>query len=147
MQRFDLPIADLAHTIQLAVAPVFLLSGIGAFLNVMTSRLARVIDRTRALEGQRAAHLVPEAASFEHELEALHQRRTMINRAIGLCTYSALLVSATVALLFVGSMLPIDLAVAVALGFIGAMILLMAGLASFLQEIHLATRVRQRVGR
>jgi hypothetical protein len=39
-----------AHAIQLAVAPVFLLSGIGAILAVMTNRLGRIIDRARVLE-------------------------------------------------------------------------------------------------
>jgi len=49
-------ITAVAHAIQLAVAPVFLLSGIGAMLAVLTSRLSRIIDRGRALEAQLAAH-------------------------------------------------------------------------------------------
>ena len=48
----DSGITGIAHVIQLSVAPVFLLSGIGAMLAVMTNRLARVIDRARALEAK-----------------------------------------------------------------------------------------------
>ncbi|MEO5741668.1 MAG: DUF2721 domain-containing protein [Vicinamibacterales bacterium] len=48
----DLEISPIAHVIQLSVAPVFLLSGIGAILAVMTNRLGRIIDRARALEAQ-----------------------------------------------------------------------------------------------
>jgi len=48
----DSGITAVAHVIQLSVAPVFLLSGIGAMLAVMTNRLARVIDRARTLEAK-----------------------------------------------------------------------------------------------
>jgi hypothetical protein len=132
----DSALTTLAHTIQLAVAPVFLLSGVGAILNVLAHRLARIIDRTRALE----ASPTDAPARFPGELDALHERARLINRAIGLCTASAVLVSGVVALLFLGAFLRLDLALVVAAAFFAAMLALIGGLVSFLHEVRLATR-------
>ncbi len=83
-------LADLAQLIQLSVAPVFLLTGIAGMLSVMTQRLARVIDRTRHLE-ERAKVLGLEEKLVAEELRTLRLRMHSINRAVALCTYSALL--------------------------------------------------------
>jgi hypothetical protein len=136
----DSPLAGLAHAIQLAVAPVFLLSGIAGLLGVLTNRLTRVIDRSRALEalppgGEQATH-----ASATNELRVLHARVQFVNRAITLCTYSALLIAGVVATLFVGVLTEVDLTIAVSAAFVLAMLTLIAGLVSFLAEIHVATR-------
>lgn len=137
MLQTDTPIAGLAHTIQLAVAPVFLLSGIAALLNVLASRLARIIDRTRTLEREAAAGA---GGPGPPELRILRGRMHHINRAIGLCTYSALLVASVVAAIFLGSFVRVDLSAAVAVAFVAAMLALIGGLVSFLREVHLATR-------
>ena len=129
----DATIPSLAHAIQLAVAPVFLLSGVGAFLGVLTTRLGRVSDRLRPLE-ERAGR------ANAAELRVLRQRVLVINRAITRCTYSALLVAGVVAAMFVGAVARIELAPAIAVAFIFAMLALIAGLTSFLREIHVATR-------
>lgn len=131
-------IPALAHAIQLAVAPVFLLSGIGAFLGVLTNRLARVVDRSRALAAADGPGESPRAAAGE--LPVLNRRIRAINRAITLCTYSALLVAGVVVALFVGALTPYSLAPAVGVLFVVAMVALIGGLTSFLQEIHIATR-------
>ena len=81
------------HAIQLAVAPVFLLSGIGAMLAVMTSRLGRIIDRARYLEEQ-LVDVSPEFIStLQIDLKLLSQRAKLIYSAIALCTTTALLVA------------------------------------------------------
>jgi hypothetical protein len=133
----ETPITGLAHAIQLAVAPVFLLSGIAALLGVLTNRLARIIDRARQLEDRvaRAAD-----ARAEAELRVLRLRVRHINRAITLCTYAALLIAGVVATLFVGAFAALDLTVVVAAAFVFSMLALIAGLSSFLREIHVATR-------
>jgi hypothetical protein len=145
----DTPIASLAHAIQLAVAPVFLLSGIAGLLGVLTSRLARIIDRSRQLE-KSAGVEQPTDARAAAELRVLTVRVRHINRAITLCTYAALLVAAVVATLFVGAVALVDLTRVVAVAFVLAMLALIAGLSSFLREIHVATRYyredAQRVG-
>ena len=134
------PISGLAHIIQLAVAPVFLLSGVGMFLAVLTSRLARIIDRTRALEAARTAATGVDDAAIRAELRVLPARARLINRAIGLNTYSALLVAGVIAALFLGAFVRLDLSTVVAVAFVAAMLTLIAGLLAFLQEVHLGIR-------
>ncbi len=133
------PIVDLAHAIQLAVAPVFLLSGIGALLGVLTNRLARIIDRKRMLEeDEKGVSRDPRAR--QAELQVLGRRAMLINSAIGLCTFSALLVAGVVASLFLGTFVRLDFSAIVAGTFVLAMVCLMAGLVTFLGEVHAAIR-------
>lgn len=132
------PITDIAQIIQLAVAPVFLLSGIGAMLAVMTNRLSRVVDRTRRVEADAKAEPA-ETPDPDPEIELLSRRAKLIGLSIGLCTVTALLVSAVIAILFLGAFLTFDAAVLVALLFIAAMFAFIAALLFFLREVMLAT--------
>lgn len=137
-----LPASDVhsvARAIQLAVAPVFLLTGIGAMLSVMTNRLARVIDRARFLEHKLETVQGDENAAIRSHLKTLAYRAKLIGRAINLCTTTALLVCTVIALLFVGAFLQLDPSIPVALLFIAAMGALVAGLLWFLREIFVAT--------
>lgn len=132
-------IPSVAHVIQLAVAPVFLLTGVGAILAVLVNRLGRVVDRFRTLE--RSLVNAGEAALSPHEVEMaiLTRRARMIHWAIGLCTGCALLVCVVIATLFIGSVSGADISVAVAGLFVAAMTSLVSGLLCFLREITLAT--------
>lgn len=133
------------HAIQLAVAPVFLLSGIGAMLAVMTSRLGRIIDRARDLE-ERLTDVSPECFSTLHnDLRMLSKRAKLIYSAIALCTTTALLVCAVIAFLFVSAFLRFDASVVVALLFIAAMSTFVLGLLWFLREIYVGT-ISLRIG-
>jgi hypothetical protein len=132
-------ITDVAHVIQLAVAPVFLLTGVGAILSVLVNRLGRVVDRFRALE-----HNLPELNDtarplVQDEMRNLSRRARMIHWAIGLCTGCALLVCIVIATLFVGSITHVEMPAVIASLFILAMLTLVAGLLCFLREIALAT--------
>jgi uncharacterized protein DUF2721 len=134
-----------AHAIQLAVAPVFLLSGIGAMLAVMTNRLGRIIDRARYLEEQ-LVDVSPEFFSMlQTDLRLLSQRAKLIYSAIALCTTTALLVCAVIAFLFVSAFLRFDASVVVALLFIAAMSTFVLGLLWFLREIYVGT-ISLRIG-
>lgn len=125
-------ISSVAHVIQLAVAPVFLLTGVGAILGVLINRLGRVVDRFRALERHEG-----EAAATA-EMRVLERRARMVHWAIGLCTTSALLVCLVVATLFVGSITSVDLSTVIAALFVAAMLALVSALLCFLREITLA---------
>ena len=128
-----------AHAIQLAVAPVFLLSGIGAILVVLTNRLARIIDRALVLE-ERLETVSPEVhAGLRDDLKVLSLRAKLISRAITLCTVTALLVCMVIAFLFLSGFLRFDASLPVALLFIAAMSAFFLGLLWFLREIYLAT--------
>ena len=128
-----------AHAIQLAVAPVFLLTGIAAILSVMTNRLGRVIDRARVLE-ERLEGASPESvAILRADLAVLSRRAKLNGRAITLCTTTALLVCIVIAVLFLSAFLRFDASIPVALLFILAMFCFFLGLVYFLREIYLAT--------
>jgi len=145
-------ITTVSHVIQQAVAPVFLLTGVGAILGVLTNRLSRIIDRFRKLDSfireEREAHGVhPGGEDIEHhsaqdrrrEMALLARRRKLIHYAITLCTVCALLVCVVIATLFLASEFGADPSRLVALLFVSAMLSLITGLLCFLREIALAT--------
>jgi hypothetical protein len=135
------PLSDIAHLVELSVAPVFLLAGIGALLNVVTSRLGRVVDRARHLEDRFFKNPAEDELSrIRRELKVLDKRMLHAQRAIFLFSMAALLVCIVVATLFIGAFIAIDVAALVALMFIAAMIAMVGGLALFLLEISIATR-------
>lgn len=130
---------DVTHAIQLALAPVFLLTGIAGLLNVMASRLARIIDRGRHLTESPARDL-PLTAALTVELQHLERRRHLASAAITACTFSALLVCMVIAALFLEVLLELRLKVLVGVLFTASTLALVVGLAVFLREVHLATR-------
>ena len=134
----DFGVAAVAHVISLAVAPVFLLSGIGAMLAVMTQRLARVIDRARKLEARLEQH-PQEEQNLRKEFRTLSRRAKLVGRAITLCTITALLVCAVIAVLFLGATMGFDASFPVAILFVVAMLSFFIGLLIFLREIMVAT--------
>jgi hypothetical protein len=107
--------AELAHTIQMATAPVFVLTGIGAFLNVMVGRLGRVVDRARMLEERFTPVGHEQHQRQVWELRLLDQRIRIVSRSILLCTGSAALICAVVAALFLAQLVGMGYARAIAL--------------------------------
>jgi hypothetical protein len=138
----DSPVAvsAIAQQIQLAVAPVFLLAGIGAFLNVMAQRLARVVERGRSLEREYASLDEGKRQLVASELYLLDRRVTLVNLAITACTAAALLVCVLVAMLFVADVTELAFGRPIAWLFIVAMLLLVVGLSLFLWEVRLAMK-------
>jgi Protein of unknown function (DUF2721) len=135
---------DIAHLIQSAVAPVFLLTGVAATLGVLTNRLARIVDRARTLEQRLEGH--PGSAQHLHaDLAVLARRARYINVAISLCAIAALLVALVVVTLFANAFLASELALVVALLFVAAMLCLSAAFIAFFIEVRLAT-VALRIG-
>ena len=133
-------VSSVAQVIQLAVAPVFLLAGVGALLAVLTNRLGRVIDRFHVLDKALSAGSTEvESAGDLATKISLSRRAKLIHWANILCTVRDLLVCLVVVALFVGAELRIDLSSTIAVLFVAAMASLIAGLACFLREIALAT--------
>jgi hypothetical protein len=133
-------VSAIAHQIQLAVAPVFLLAGIGALLNVLAQRLARVVERGRSLEREFTSLDEATRALATAELHILDRRMTLANVAITACTAAALLVCVLVAMLFVADLADFAFGRPIAWLFIAAMALLITGLSLFLWEIRLAMK-------
>ena len=133
-------LGDLAHAIQLALAPVFLLTGIAGILNVMTGRLARIIDRGRYLTERELPPAMVASAAYRVELASLEFRRHLASSAIAASTLSALLVCVVIASLFVQVLLQVELRWVVGAMFTGSTLALVVGLGYFLREVHLATK-------
>jgi len=130
---------DMAYAIQLALAPVFLLTGIAGMLNVMAGRLARIIDRGRRVAESPEITAADIAGPLSTELAALERRRHLASAAITACTLSALLVCTVVATLFLEVLLKLNFKILLGILFTCATFALVVGLAYFLREVHLAT--------
>lgn len=133
-------ITSIAQAIQFSVAPVFLLAGIGAILNVLAGRLARIIDRVRAVETQLESAPDSKNARQVTELRLLDRRMTIINAALTLCVASAIAICMVVALLFTAEIRGLNIGITVAIAFIVAMALLIVGLILFLVEVRISLR-------
>jgi hypothetical protein len=136
-------VPGIAHVIQTAVAPVFLLSGVGVTIGVLTNRVARIVDRARVLE---ARPHDPADTRTHADLVTLSSRAKLINRALTLCTICAILIALVIVALFVSPMLDVDLSWLIALLFIAGLAAYVLALITFLREIFLAT-ASLRIGR
>ena len=130
---------DVAHLIQVALTPIFLLSAIGVTLNVLTSRLARIVDRARSMEDRLfRPDYVHDGRDLYGQLKILARRSRWINAAIILITLSALFIALVVVMLFVNAFLRWDLSAFIAGMFIMSMLALAAALLAFLIEVRIA---------
>ncbi len=136
----DQTISDISHVIQLSVAPVFLLTAIGTILGVLSNRLARIVDRARALNDRLETATEDRMPAIHQEMQTLAARRRFVNFAITSGTISALLVCISIATVFLGAILKASIAIPVATLFILAMGAFVAALVFFLREIFLAAR-------
>ncbi len=133
-----MPITDIhlvSEAIRDAVAPVFLLTGIGSILNVMVGRLGRAIDRARNVNSLnqelRKAH--------KHELNVTVRRITLLRIAIGFATLGALLVCISIASLFISVESGFNISHVVLISFISSMGAIIVSLLCFLREILLTS--------
>ena len=139
----DANVTDIARIIQLAVAPVFLLTAIGTILSALNNRLGRIVDRRRVLLDRLRTPPGEEAARVKEdfeELSLLAQRIRLIYYAIMLSVLCALLVCLLVAGAFLGVFITADIAKVVGTLFILAMFALIGSLGMFLREIFLAVK-------
>ncbi len=136
----EIQLGDIGHIIQLAIAPVFLLTGVGTKLTVLTNRLARIIDRTRVLENRITSTHGEDHSEAYDELSTLYRRAHLINRAITLSTSCGLLVCIVIAALFIGDALNLSLGKFIALCFVLGMFSLIGSFVLLLREILVATR-------
>ena len=132
-------VSTIAQTIQLSLSPVFMLAGIAAFVNVLAGRLARVVDRGRAIEMLHPKSQGPEHVRHVRELRILDLRIRLINAGLLLAVLSAVTTCLVVTLLFVAELARLHIGRGVAVAFILAMVLLIAALAAFMIEVRVAT--------
>lgn len=137
--NISLQVTDISHVIQLSVAPVFLLAGISGILSVLSIRLGRIVDRARYLDERLPDADKRQQSAINTEHKILSQRARLANRAISLCTITALLICSVIVVLFVDAFLDINIAVVIAPLFITSMFSLIAALLIFLKEIFIGT--------
>jgi hypothetical protein len=141
MTGVDLQTENVAKLIQLALGPVFLLSGVGITLSMLTQRLARIVDRARTLEDQRER--TTDADRLKHidrDLRAIWRRTRYINSAIALSTVSAFTTTLVVTLLFASEFTRMAVGGLIAVMFIASMMALSTSFIMFLIEVRIATR-------
>lgn len=132
----NIELGDVGQLIHLAIAPAFLLAGIGTNLMVLTNRLSRIIDRARVLED----HLrTDDHPPYRQELSTLYARSHLISRAITLSTSCGLLICVVIAALFLGDAMNLALGKLIAACFVLAMVALICSFVYLLREIFVAT--------
>jgi len=125
--------------VQVAVAPVFLLTALGTFLAVLNARLGRVVDRARVILDRLSTLSEAARPPLREELQLLLRRRRLVNRAITFGTVAALLVCVLIASSFLGAIMKFNVSNVVATLFVGAMLAFVVALLLFLREVLLAT--------
>ena len=128
-----------SHAIQLAIAPVFLLTGIAGLLGVMSTRLARGIDRARSFERIWPDLDAGARAAAQREIRNLERRRRVCSWSINFCTTAALLICLVIVILFMEEFFAANLKWAAGALFVSAMVAVICGLSCFLREVYLAT--------
>ncbi len=141
MEGLQWDIDTIAHVIDISVAPVFLLAGISGLLMVLTNRLGRTIDRSRALQAATTRPIKDlQRKAIDGEMQNLLRRSRFINLAINLATVSALLVCFVIIALFLASLIGANVALVVASLFITCMIFLALAFSCFLVEVFISAR-------
>jgi len=131
-------VTSIAHVIQLSIAPVFLLTAVGAMLGVLSNRLSRAVDRARALEARAKSAPDDEKQTLRQLLTVLSRRIHLIYRAMVLCAVCALLICSVIVTAFASTLAGTVLAVPIAVLFVAAMLAFIGALLLFLREVHLA---------
>ncbi len=132
-------VIEVANIIQSVLAPVFLLAGIGAFLNACTGRLARIVDRTRQIEPDLLRSRGADHDRLQAEIRILDRRIVLVSRAIWLSVLAAGLTCLVVVLLFAGTLVSGNFGTAIAVLFIASMVALGVAFGVFLVETRLGT--------
>lgn len=141
MTGVDLQTENVAHLIQLALGPVFLISGVGITLSMLTARLARIVDRARALEDRRESSRDENfLAHIDEDLKYIVRRTRYINSAIVLSTTSAFLTALVVTMLFASAFTPLNIGGLIAVTFVASLACLSVSFLMFLFEVRIATR-------
>lgn len=139
---FPLDTDTVSHGIQLAVAPVFLLTAVSGMIGAVANRLARIIDRARLVEGRMKDVLTDEERrSAQTELRELRTRGLLANSSIGLLTLCAFLIGATIVILFLGEAIELQMLRLSMVSFLSGVVCFMLALACFMAETMIATRL------
>jgi len=130
----------IAQTIQLSLAPVFVLVAIGNIMNILTTRLGRIVDRSRVLQARYSETSAAEHDAVVTEMRFVDRRIQLISHALLVLVLAGIGIGVTVGTLFLGEMLGLEFRLATELAFLGAITLLMVALVYLLLETRLVSR-------
>jgi Protein of unknown function (DUF2721) len=133
----NLALGDVGHVIQLAIAPVFLLTAVGTLINVLVNRLGRSVDRRRRLAAALAQADRDHLESARSELAFVERRVRLIYSAIFLAVVCALLICLLIGMAFIDALVSVSFSQLIAILFVLAMLALIGSLVCFLREIYL----------
>lgn len=141
--NFAPDLATVTHGIQLAVAPVFLLTAVSGMIAAVAGRLARIIDRARFLEGRLESGAIetPRATRMYDELRQLRRRGRLVNTCLALLTSCAILIGTTIVLLFLGETSELPIFKIATVCFLSGVLCFLLALVCFLAETLLATHL------
>ena len=141
--NFAPDLATVTHGIQLAIAPVFLLTAVSGMIAAAAGRLARIIDRARFLENRLEEGGIQEsrASGMYAELTQLRHRGWLVNVCIALLTLCSLLIGVTIILLFLGETAELQILKIASVSFLSGVVCFLLALVCFLAETLLATRL------
>lgn len=140
---FTPDLATVTHGIQLAVAPVFLLTAVSGMIGAVAGRLGRIIDRARLLENRLEAGGIEESRAIKMytELRELRRRGWLVNSCIALLTFCAILIGSTIVLLFLGETTELPIPRIATVSFLSGVVCFLLALVCFLTETLVATRL------
>jgi len=139
---FAVDLDTVTHGIQLAVAPVFLLTAVAAMIGTAAGRLSRIIDRARIIEDRiEAAKVGASMAPAYDELKRLRLRGWLVNVCIALLTFCAILIGLTIVALFIGETTELQILRIATVSFLSGVISFLLALLCFFTETLLATRL------
>jgi hypothetical protein len=133
-------LADLIPTLQLAVGPVILISGVGLILLSMTNRFGRVIDRSRILTEDLRRAPRSARAKVLAQVRILARRARIVRAGIALAALSVLFAAIMVISLFLGALLQLGMVTLIVVLFILCMLSLIASLILFMSDVSLSLR-------
>ena len=139
---FATDLSTVTHGIQLAVAPVFLLTAVSAMIGTVAGRLGRIIDRGRLVEDRIESAPVADTVTAAYaELAGLRLRGSLVNTCIALLTFCAIMIGLTIVVLFLGETTELQIFKLATLFFLSGVVCFLLALVCFLSETLLATRV------
>lgn len=144
---FEPHIPEIAGVIQLAVAPVFMLTAVGTIIAGLNIRLGRAVDRRRHLEARLPGMAAEETPSAREELATIARRIRFVYLSILFAVVSGLFVCLLIAGAFVGAFVRADISYTLGAMFVLAVLALVASLLLFLREIFLAVSTPRHVPR
>jgi len=138
MTSADAHLFDITRVIQLAIAPVFMLTAVASIINALLGRLARAVDRRRAVDTQLPSLEDDARADLVDELKLLARRIGLVLWSIAFAVLSALMVCLLIGTAFLGAYLSLDLSRTIAILFIASVMALTVCLLLFMREVFLA---------